>query len=82
MSATRIRAIDLKSWCNKELSPLAWQRITLKVAPVLFDHEIDYDQINNPSPGDLIEGAVLASIFGSIEELYNVTVPVEVFQKS
>lgn len=79
MSNKRIRTKDFKNWCNSELSPLAWQRVTLKSATVLFEYEIEYDIINNPSDGDWLEGEVLTALFNSVREIYDVDVPVEVF---
>ncbi len=65
----------LKQWCERDLSPMAWQRIALQAYARLRDKGYSIKELQNP-PADMnLEGEDLAAICDAIRELYKTDVP-------
>ena len=45
----KLKILILKDWCTKNITPLAWQRIVLKILPQLRENGFDLYELENPS---------------------------------
>lgn len=71
----KVNLLLLKQWCERDLSPMAWQRIVLRAYGCLKDKGYFIKELQNP-PADMnLEGEDLAAICDAIRELYKIEVP-------
>jgi hypothetical protein len=68
----------LKSWCEQQFSPIAWQRISLHVYGQLKD-KYSLKELQEPGQDMTLEGDALAVVCDAIRELYKVEVPLNDF---
>ena len=68
----RIEAIKLKEWCDTNLSPVAWQRIIVKVSPQFRGSGLKLSDLLNPGPNVLLDDAGFRIIKDAINDTYDV----------
>jgi hypothetical protein len=73
-----IKAINLKSWCIDNISPLAWSRIVLRVLPELRDLGHSLEAVENPKPDLILNDKALVVIGKAMQTLYEMDIPEEV----
>lgn len=77
----KIKVVILKNWCNKNITPLAWQRIVLKVLPELRACGFELNQLEEPTP-DMVFGEKEFEHFSrSLDTVYKIEFPKEVLEK-
>ena len=77
----KIKVVILKNWCTKNITPLAWQRIVLKVLPELRESGFELNQLEEPTP-DMQFGDKEFELFTrSLDTVYKISFPKEVIEK-
>lgn len=77
----KIKVLTLKNWCNKSITPLAWQRIIIKILPELRDKGFELNQLEEPTP-DMTFGEDEFQLFtSSLDAVYKIEFPKEVLEK-
>ncbi|NQZ75975.1 MAG: hypothetical protein HRT61_07670 [Ekhidna sp.] len=74
----KIEANKVKKWCDEALSPVAWQRIVVKVSPELRGTGLNIKNLTDPSDSILLDDGQYDIIKKAIEEVYDVPVEVKV----
>jgi hypothetical protein len=69
----KIKASKLKKWCDTKITPLAWQRVTLRALPVLSEHGIELEDLENPGDDLILEGEVMEEVAKIIEQFYDIS---------
>ena len=77
----KIRLIVLKNWCTKNISPLAWQRIILKVLPQLRDRGFELTVLENPAEDKVFGETEFLLFTKTLESMYGITFPKEVLDR-
>ena len=70
-----MKLIAVKTWCNDNISAIAWQRITTKALPFFREKGFTYKDIESPTDDFLIDtdfGNIIAEI---AQQYYNVSIP-------
>lgn len=75
-----IKIVTLQAWCNKNITPLAWQRIVLKALPLLRDNGFELEELENPDPNRAFNEDELKVIEETLESVYKMSFPEEVMQ--
>ncbi|WP_221407473.1 hypothetical protein [Reichenbachiella agariperforans] len=73
--------ITLKNWCNKNITPLAWQRIIIKVLPQLREKGFELDELEDPNNDRLFQEEEFKLFTDALDTLYNISFPKEVMDK-
>lgn len=77
----KIKVLTLKNWCNKSITPLAWQRVIIKILPELREKGFELNQLEEPTP-DMIFGEDEFQLFtNSLDAVYKIEFPKEVLEK-
>lgn len=74
----KIEANKIKKWCDGNLSPVAWQRIVVKVSPDLRGTGLNIKNLTDPSDSILLEDDHYEIIRDAIESIYNVSLEIRV----
>lgn len=77
----KIKALILKNWCNKNITPLAWQRIIIKILPQLRDKGFSLEDLENPQADHVFGDTEFGLFANTLESLYNISFPKEVLEK-
>ena len=77
----KIKVLTLKNWCNKNITPLAWQRVIIKLLPQLRSKGFELSHLEDPQPELIFGDAELVLISGALNELYKISLPKEVTEK-
>ena len=77
----KIRLLVLKNWCNKNITPLAWQRIVLRILPQLRDRGFDLYDLENPDETQYFGDTEFGYFTGALEGMYGITFPKEILEK-
>ncbi len=67
-----MKAKVLKEWCEENISPLAWKRITLKVMDTLYDKGFTMNDIENPGSGLKLDDDLFKKIQKVVQEMYEI----------
>ncbi|MEQ6120909.1 hypothetical protein [Reichenbachiella sp. MALMAid0571] len=78
----KLKILILKNWCTKNITPLAWQRIVLKILPQLREKGFDLSELENPSEERYFGEAEFGLFTQTLESMYGMTFPKEVLEKS
>lgn len=62
---------ELKTWCENELTPLAWQRALVKTMPVMRNYGYDLDELQYPNHEMRISQGYFQLICITLGKLYN-----------
>lgn len=77
----RIKVVTLKNWCNKSITPLAWQRVIIKILPEMRERGFELQSLEEPTP-DLVFGDEEFKLFASsLDTVYKITFPKEVLER-
>lgn len=71
----KARVVEVKDWCESNISPLAWKRVVLRSLPSLSEHGLDLDELENPKNTLILETKELKMILSAIDELYGIEIP-------
>ncbi|MEM6641786.1 MAG: hypothetical protein AAF616_02305 [Bacteroidota bacterium] len=74
----KIEATKIKEWCDANLSPVAWQRIAVKVSPQFRGTGIKLGDLLNPTDAVLLDDQGYKIIKSAVEETYNVSIAITV----
>lgn len=77
----KIKLVVLKNWCTKNITPLAWQRIVLKVLPQLREKGFDLGELENPGDDRVFTEEEFGLFAKTLESMYGITFPKEVLEK-
>lgn len=66
----KISVAKIQTWCNENISPVAWQRVVLKVLPNLKEQGYGLNDLLNPSADLLLSESSLELFEKAIFELY------------
>jgi hypothetical protein len=77
----KIKVVTLQAWCSKNITPLAWQRIVIKVLPQLRERGFELEELENPDPNRYFEDAEFKLFAESLNTIYNISFPKEVLDK-
>lgn len=74
----KIEATKIKAWCDSNLSPVAWQRIIVKVSPQFRGTGLKLSDLLNPTEAVLLDDKGYQIIKTAVEETYNVSMSIMV----
>lgn len=74
----KIEAIKIKEWCDSNLSPVAWQRIIVKVSPQFRGSGLKLSDLLNPTEAVLLDDNGYKIIKTAVEETYETTMSIMV----
>lgn len=77
----KIKVVILKNWCNKNITPLAWQRIIIKVLPQYRERGFSLEDLENPQDNHVFGDEEFRLFTTTLETLYGISFPKEVLQK-
>ena len=77
----KVNLVALKSWCTETITPLAWQRVVIKVLPELRDSCYGLTQLENPSDEMFFKGDEVGTVQTAISDLYGLQIPDEILAK-
>ncbi|MGL1886347.1 MAG: hypothetical protein OCD76_07520 [Reichenbachiella sp.] len=77
----KIKVVTLQAWCNKNITPLAWQRIIIKILPQLREKGFELDELENPAPDRIFEDGEFKMFAEALTTIYNISFPKEVMEK-
>ncbi len=71
-----MQAIIIKQWCEENITPVAWQRITMKTLAHFREKGLSLTDLENPNPNIVLTPDSVALIKQTISEMYQIEVPV------
>lgn len=71
-----MQALIIKQWCDENITPVAWQRVTMKIFTHLRENGFSLIELENPSPTLLLAPETVALVKQTISEMYQIDVPV------
>ncbi|MEM9339659.1 MAG: hypothetical protein AAGA66_13070 [Bacteroidota bacterium] len=74
----KIEATKIKEWCDANLSPVAWQRIIVKVSPQFRGTGLKLADLLNPTDAVLLDDIGYKIIKTAVEETYDVSMSIMV----
>lgn len=74
----KIEAIKVKKWCDENLSPVAWQRLAVKVSPQFRGSGIKLTELLKPDETILLDDTQYAIFKEAIEDTYQVSISIMV----
>ncbi|PIB34954.1 hypothetical protein BFP72_05885 [Reichenbachiella sp. 5M10] len=77
----KIKVLTLKNWCNNNITPLAWQRIIIKILPELRNKGFELDELEEPASDRLFQEEEFKLFAEALNTIYNITFPKEVMDK-
>ena len=78
----KMNLVALKNWCTETITPLAWQRIVIKVLPELRDGGYGLSQLENPTDDMFFKEKEISVVKSAINDLYSLEIPEEIYSKS
>jgi hypothetical protein len=69
----------LKSWCDENITPMAWQRIVMKALPKLREKGLSLGNVENPDANLVLDEELSEVIKVILQELYQTDIPAKVF---
>lgn len=70
-----MNALKIKNWCDKNITPMAWQRIVMKNLDVFKTKGWGLTEMNNPSDAIILDAAMADAVKATIKELYQIEIP-------
>jgi len=77
----KIKILILKTWCNKTITPLAWQRVVIKGLPEFRTKGYELSSLEEPAAEIFFGDAEFAIFSRILGELYSLTFPKEILDK-
>ena len=77
----KIKLISLKNWCTANITPLAWQRIVLKILPQLRERGFNLSDLEDPNPDQSFGEEEFKLFTATLEAMYGITFPKEIIEK-
>jgi len=78
----KIKVLTLQNWCSENITPLAWQRIIIKVLPQLRERGFELDELESPSEDRVFQDAEFKIFEDALSTIYNMSFPKEVLEKA
>ena len=69
-----VSALEVKKWCDKNLSPVAWQRVVVKVSPEFRGTGLTIANLTDPSESIMLQDDQYEIVKRTIESTYDVSV--------
>ena len=66
-----MEASKIKAWCDTNISPVAWQRIVVKVSPDFRGTGLNIKNLTNPDLSVVLSDQQFGIIKKAIEETYS-----------
>ena len=77
----KLKILILKNWCTKNITPLAWQRIVLKILPQLRENGFDLSELENPDEEMHFGEAEFGLFTQTLENMYGMTFPKKILEE-
>ena len=74
----KIEAKKIKEWCDENLSPVAWQRVVVKVSPEFRGTGLNLKNLSDPDDSVLLDDAQYSTLKQAIEETYSTQLEIRV----
>jgi len=74
----KIEALKIKAWCDNNLSPVAWQRIVVKVSAEFRGTGLTIKSLTSPEPDILLDDSQYQIFKAAIESTYDVELEIKV----
>ena len=74
----KIEAKKIKDWCDQHLSPVAWQRIVVKLSPEFRGSGLNLKVLTDPDDSVLLDDSQYSIIKDAIESTYSQQVEIKV----
>ena len=71
-----MQALIIKQWCDENITPVAWQRVTMKILSHLREQGFKLGDLENPSESLILAPETVALIKNTILEMYQIEVSV------
>lgn len=71
-----MQALILKQWCDENITPVAWQRVTMKIFAHFREKGFNLTELENPNPTLLLGPETVEIVKQTISEMYQIDVPV------
>lgn len=68
--ATQHRVLPIKRWCERELTPVAWARVLVRILPVLRQYGYNFAEMQNPAPDTQVKEDFFLVLSATIQEIY------------
>ncbi len=77
----KIKILLLKTWCEKTITPLAWQRIVIRSLHDFRAKGHELSTLEEPSAEDYFGEGEYAVFEKALKELYDLSFPNEIIEK-
>ena len=71
-----MQALIIKEWCDENITPVAWQRVTMKILSHLREQGFKLADLEKPSADLLLAPETVALIRETISQMYQIEVDV------
>ncbi len=71
-----MQALIIKQWCDENITPVAWQRVTMKIFGHFREKGLSLTDLENPNASLILASDSVALIKQIISEMYQIDVPV------
>ena len=71
-----MKALIIKEWCDENITPVAWQRVTMKVLTHLREKGFTLAELEKPTESLLLPPETVTLIKQTISEMYQIEVSV------
>ena len=70
-----MQALIIKQWCEENITPVAWQRITMKIFAHFREKGLSLTDLENPNASIVLASDSVALIKQTIYEMYQIETP-------
>ena len=71
-----MQALIIKQWCDENITPVAWQRVTMKIFAHFREKGLSLTDLENPSAAIVLAPDSVEIIKQTISEMYQIEVSV------
>ncbi len=71
-----MQALIIKQWCEENITPVAWQRITMKMLGHFREKGLSLTDLESPNASLMLASDSVTLITQTISEMYQIEVPV------
>ena len=71
-----MQALIIKQWCDENITPVAWQRVTMKIFTHFREKGLSLTDLENPNASIMLGADSVALVKQTISEMYQIEVPV------
>ncbi len=71
-----MQALIIKQWCDENITPVAWQRVTMKIFAHFREKGLSLTDLENPNASVVLAPDSVALVKQTISEMYQIEVAV------